>query len=399
MKKILHILPHFGGGVGKSLSSLLDKKNTINNDHYIYLLEDPIEKKYLKKIDKKKIINKKKYSLNYLVEKFDIIQIEFWNHPKLIEFLVNSSPMKARIILWSHISNNSYLKNKTYSKNNNLFFVNSSNLEPENSNSNFFNITSGFCDGLHNMGYYPWNKRKSFFYAGALDYRKIDKPITQIISYILKTNNSFNLYGDGKDRSKVLSSIENNSDEFTYHGHVDNLYEEMKKFKFLIYPLTKDNYATGENVLIESMALGCVPLVFNNDLEKTIIPDIAHDLLAKDLNSFLRNIDKTCRKDYQNYSLLLRKKILNDHLSKTAYDKFDNLYNKIMSNNKLDIDFTHFFGKNPIDWYLNTNTLSRHNFYGSKGDLLHFFKYFNYDDDLSKMYKKEIYKYEVSNES
>ena len=63
MKKILHIIPHFGGGVGKSLSSLLDKKNISKNDHYLYFLEEPIEKKYLKNIDQKKIISTFRTSL------------------------------------------------------------------------------------------------------------------------------------------------------------------------------------------------------------------------------------------------------------------------------------------------------------------------------------------------
>ena len=399
MKKILHIIPHFGGGVGKSLSTLLDKKNISKNDHYLYFLEEPIEKKYLKNIDQKKIISTFRTSSKDLIESFDIIQIEFWNHPKLIEFLVNLSPISARFIIWSHISNNSYLKNKHYSKNSSLFFVNSSNLQREDENHNFFNISSGFCDGLDNFDYYPWAKRKSFFFAGALDYRKVDKSIIPIISHIIKTNNTFDLYGDGKDKSKILSLIDKNRDEFSYHGHVDNLCDKMRKYKFLIYPLTIDNYATGENVLIESMALGCIPLVFDNKLERSIIPEITQDLFAKDLNSFFDNINKAINHDYEKYSFSLRKKILNDNLSKTAYDKFDNLYSKIMFKKKIEIDFTHFFGKSPLDWYMKTNTLSHHNFYGSKGDLLHFFKYFKYDDDLNKMYKEEFKKFEVSNES
>ena len=72
----------------KILILLLDKKNISKNDHYLYFLEEPVEKKYLKNIDKKKLLTLRT-SLKDLIESFDIIQIEFWNHPKLIEFLVN----------------------------------------------------------------------------------------------------------------------------------------------------------------------------------------------------------------------------------------------------------------------------------------------------------------------
>ena len=50
------------------------------------------------------------------------------------------------------------------------------------------------------------------------------------------------------------------------------------------------------------------PLVFDNKLERSIIPNITHDLFAKDLNSFFDNIDKAINHDYEKYSLLLRKK-------------------------------------------------------------------------------------------
>ena len=99
-KKILHITPHLGGGVGKAVSTL------INNDkeycHDVICLEKPINYKFYHIIKKKnKIIITKNISIikNFL-KKSDIVQVEFWNHPfqlKELELLLSEIPLLLTI--------------------------------------------------------------------------------------------------------------------------------------------------------------------------------------------------------------------------------------------------------------------------------------------------------------
>jgi len=48
--KILHILPHLGGGVGKALSSLVIGATGSKIDHAFLLLEQPEKKQFLERI-------------------------------------------------------------------------------------------------------------------------------------------------------------------------------------------------------------------------------------------------------------------------------------------------------------------------------------------------------------
>ena len=44
----------------------------------------------------------------------------------------------------------------------------------------------------------------------------------------------------------------------------------FNKHKFLLYILNRNHYGSAENILIEAMSLGVIPIVLNNDVEKTM---------------------------------------------------------------------------------------------------------------------------------
>jgi hypothetical protein len=109
-KKILHITPHLGGGVGKAISTL------INNDkkycHIVICLEKPINYKFYNIVKKKNkiLITKKISMIQKLLKESDVVQIEFWNHPLLLKVLTSLKTFKHRIIFWLHISGERFPK-------------------------------------------------------------------------------------------------------------------------------------------------------------------------------------------------------------------------------------------------------------------------------------------------
>ena len=99
MHKIIHITAHLGGGVGKSLSTLIlnDKKNK----HKVICLEKPKIKIFYNKIKSRTKITQSKREIQREIEKNDIIKIEYWPHPLLIKVLLDLKILKKNIILVS----------------------------------------------------------------------------------------------------------------------------------------------------------------------------------------------------------------------------------------------------------------------------------------------------------
>ena len=85
--KLLHVTPHLGGGVGKAhaaLSAALPKEAV---EQTFLLLEAPRERRYLDQIEAggaRVIVADGLDQVARLAAKADIVQFEFWNHPRLV---------------------------------------------------------------------------------------------------------------------------------------------------------------------------------------------------------------------------------------------------------------------------------------------------------------------------
>jgi L-malate glycosyltransferase len=99
--KILHISPHLGGGVGRFCSNIYGSDDL--NQHIFLLLERPIDLHLLENIYYE-VLEDIQANLQVYITAFDIIQIEFWNHPLLLKFLMENDLESCRLLLYSHVS-------------------------------------------------------------------------------------------------------------------------------------------------------------------------------------------------------------------------------------------------------------------------------------------------------
>ena len=108
-KKILHITPHLGAGVGTVVLHYLAKvaKNG-KYEHKIACLDYANEN--AKEISKKSgfvlfgDMRKNVSNLFKMIEAADIVLLHWWNHPMLFDLLVRQKLPKCRLVLWSHTS-------------------------------------------------------------------------------------------------------------------------------------------------------------------------------------------------------------------------------------------------------------------------------------------------------
>ena len=397
-KKILHITAHLGGGVGKAVSTLI--KNDKKFSHEVICLEKPINYKFYNIIKKKNkiIITNKILIIKKYLDKADIVQIEFWNHPLLLKTLVSLKNLNQRIILWAHQSGIKYPRiPKKILKNKNIEIVFSSkrslSSHKKNNKGNFHFISSASCN------YQKKNIKKPFFkcfYMGSFHQNKIYKNFISLISNNLNTIGRFDMYGENELKKNFLNivKIKKLEKKIYVHGYKNKVYEVFKKNSVLLYFLDKDHYGTGENILIESMSAGVVPVVLNNSLEASLIKNNVNGVILKnenDLaniliklrfnNKFRENLRKNCIKFANNNfnSKLLVKKFDKLYIKKNKQKKFNFNFKNMLGNNAFEI-FKNFLDKNKIEI---KKILS-----SNKGGIFHFEKYFKNDLSLLKILEK-----------
>ncbi|UVC09669.1 glycosyltransferase family 4 protein [Rhizobium sp. TH2] len=103
---ILHVTAHLGGGVGKAHASMAAAMPFPARQSFL-LLEEPRDPRYADEIERLGRRVNVAASLEDVARhaaKADIVQFEFWNHPKLFECLARTNFPKMRTVMWSHIS-------------------------------------------------------------------------------------------------------------------------------------------------------------------------------------------------------------------------------------------------------------------------------------------------------
>ena len=104
--KVLHVTPHLGGGVGKAHAAISAALPDVVEQTFV-LLEAPRDRRFVDKIEAggaKVVVADDLAQVESLARAADIVQFEFWNHPRLIECLAACEFPRMRSVFWSHIS-------------------------------------------------------------------------------------------------------------------------------------------------------------------------------------------------------------------------------------------------------------------------------------------------------
>lgn len=300
--KILHITTHLGGGIGTVLINWAD--NDKKNKHVFMCLGYNLDS--VKEICANKGIEL--YSdANYdsVVEKVpeaDIVILHYWNHPLLVDFLVTTKLPKCRLVTYSHTSGRHVPYVVPYNVYEISSFLVHSSITSESANQiNTIMSTGGTArfEGLKKEEHSGFN----VIYIGTLDFSKLRNDFSDICSLISQkiTDSRFIVCGSGSALEPIKEEIQRLgiSDRFLFTGFVDDLSSYLKIADVLLYPLAKDHYGTGEQVIGEAMSCGVVPVVFNNQCESSIIKNKETGLIVESVQEcvdavcFLRENEKT----------------------------------------------------------------------------------------------------------
>jgi len=408
--KILHVTPHLGGGVGKAhaaLSRVLPKEAV---DQTFFLLEAPRDRRYADIIEAggaRVIVGQGLADLAELAREADIVQFEFWNHPRVFECLACAEFPAIRSVFWSHISGLSrpLIPPGLMEEAGRFAFTTEASLSIPSvavlrarEYKKFAVINSGF--GFASAA--PRSARggkAGIAYLGTVDFMKMHPGFFDAIDAIgddirVSVWGALDPAGPVAARAQTMRHPE----RVRFMGETPDPAAALAGADIFFYPLQPDHYGTAENALVEAMSLGLTPLVLNNPPEMAIVRDGDTGFVAgsiKEIGALLEML------------LLLpdvREKISRNairHVAETrspahSAQDFMILWLGLLSEPVRHCNFRGAIGESPAEWFLSTQRLpgatwalppTENAARPSKGTLTHFESAFAGDGSFYRLRK------------
>lgn len=287
MLNVLHVCPHLGGGVGRLYKNLLDKDQV--NKHTFALLEEPKDKHLLPDSDAWFLINDKQPFFS-AIEKSDIVQIEFWNHPSLYSALreIGDWP-PCRLILYSHISGlfpPAYLPKTVVECSDHVVLSTAASLGANSliGKTDQVTVIPGF--GGAGKALNVEKKRHDFFqvlYVGTADRLKIHPELIKWCVDLAKMDRDLRFVFCTLDRSEELVDQvpEGYLPVFQFHEKVRDIRPMLSESDVFGYALQPRHFGTGEQAILEAMGAGLPAIVMDNPAEKQIVSHGVNGFIAK----------------------------------------------------------------------------------------------------------------------
>ncbi|GEM_PF-283771 len=369
--KILHITAHMGGGVGRTLSSITSYANNTDrkNRHKILIVERPEKKQFID------ICRANNVDVEYAdgpeqaereIADSDIIQISWWHHPRMAEFICSFPKIPVRMVLWSHVSGCSYpeLPFSFAAEFHKVFFATEYTRDNPYWSPEQRNMISGKSEIVYGAGdlrSFSVNRpvpHEGFIvgYVGTLNYSKLNPDFAYLASLVKIPGVRFALIGDAGNKQQIIADAMKYGieDKLDFRGYVNDVGSELSNFDVFGYPLNPWHFGATENAILEAMAAGVPVVAFNQAAERYLIKHMETGLLAEDYEHYVQlvqylhdNPDERRRLGRNAREFVLKE----FDIGKTVR-KMNDTYEQVMSMDRKIFDFTKIFGNKPYEWFL-----------------------------------------------
>jgi glycosyltransferase involved in cell wall biosynthesis len=359
-KRILHITPHLGGGVGSVILAWMEE-DISKHIHTIISLDKNNNKDWIRIHNDYENVNifdntyandNFEYLLSTNINNNDIVLIHWWNHPLLYDILINCRWPPCRILIWNHVNSlfpPYTMPEKLIDFADYLIFTSPVSYEcaelkrwtPEQKGKTGVLWSTIGINAFENL------KRESHDgfivgYTGTVDYGKLNQNFIELCANVTIPDVQF-VVCSGDSQRHLLDEVEKRgiSNKFSFEGRVPSILPYLAKFDVFGYPLQPQHFATCEQSLGEAMMAGCVPVVLSNPTEKHIIKHMKTGIVAETLEEYPRAIEYL----YHNQDILKR---LSENARIFAKKQYD--INKTISGWNDLFDKSLFFDKKNHIW-------------------------------------------------
>jgi glycosyltransferase involved in cell wall biosynthesis len=403
--KILHVTPHLGGGVGKAHAALGGALPEEIEQTFV-LLEAPRERRYLQAIEATGARVTVARDLNHvgaLAREADIVQFEFWNHPRLFECLARCDFPAMRSVFWSHISGlfRPLIQPGLMQAAGRFVFSTEASLSIPwlavpggTAKRKIAVINSGF--GFADAPARSARRKPAVAYLGTVDFMKMHPGFFDAIDQLVENDVRVAVWGAADAAVIARAQAMRHPGRIDFRGETTDPVAALAEADIFFYPLQADHYGTAENALVEAMSLGLTPVVLNNPAERPIVRDGETGFVAHSIAE--------CVSLLQMLLLLpeLRDRIARNAMRHVAENltpaqsalEFMILWLGLISEPATRCDFRAAIGETPADWFLATQCLpgaawmppvGQADEPAAKGTLAHFESIFAGDESLSRL--------------
>jgi glycosyltransferase involved in cell wall biosynthesis len=406
--KILHVTPHLGGGVGKAHAAISSVLPEIVEQIFV-LLEPPRDRRFVDRIEAagaEIVVAEGLNRVASLAKEVDIVQFEFWNHPRMFECLARAEFPAMRSMFWSHISGifGPRIPPGLMREAGRFVFTTSASLSipfivdqhpAERKKISVINSGFGFASARPGIAR---GRKPGVAYLGTVDFLKMHPGFFDAIDAVVDDDLRVSVWGEMDATGDVAARARNmrHPERVNFMGHALDPAEALAQADIFFYPLQREHYGTAENALIEAMSLGSTALVLNNPPEMAIIRDAETGFIAtsvEELGSLLQSL------------LLLpdvRERISANaihHIAQTrtpaiSAQDFMIQWLGLLAEPSRVCNFRSAIGTTPADWYFSTQNVPGRPpnpsalqlvATPSKGTLAHFESVFAGDESFSRL--------------
>ena len=312
MISVLHITPHLGGGVGRVLLNHMAYVKPQGAEHHtIACLEhaDSLSVSKTADIGIRLIDRMADHipELLQLVEQNDVVVIHWWNHPLLYSLLVNETLPLVRLLIWSHVAGIFPTQNFTDAliAFPDLFVIATPHsleapaimrLTQEERDARIRLVFT--CAGIEHVVGAIKQHHDGFRvgYVGTVDYCKMHPNFVEMSAKVKIPEARFIVCGGPNEMAICADAVRAGvGDRFEFLGHVDDVARILATFDVFGYPLAPDHYGTGEQALIEALAVGIPPVVLANGAEQHIVEDGVTGIIASDVEGYVNALERLHR--------------------------------------------------------------------------------------------------------
>ena len=407
--KVLHVTPHLGGGVGKAHAAMQGVLPAEVEQTFV-LLEAPRDRRYVQLIENggaQVIVADGLDQVAHLAGKADIVQFEFWNHPRLFECLASCEFPAIRSVFWSHISgvDKPLIPPGLMEEAMRFVFTTLASLDiaslahlSEAALSRTTVINSGFGFAAAERGWARREKKPAIVYLGTVDFVKMHPGFFDAIDRLSGDDVRVSVWGAVDPSGPVAARARamQHPERVEFRGETAEPASALAEADIFFYPLQPDHYGTSENALIEAMSLGLVPVVLNNAAERAIVRDGETGFIARSIEESAALLQMLLS------SADMREKVSRNAVEQIAETRtpdqsvrdFMIVWLGMLSKPPAHCDFRAAIGDSPADWFVATQCLPgatwqspswRNAQQPAKGTLAHFESVFEGDVSLARL--------------
>lgn len=419
MNKVLHITPHLGGGVGRALAGVVAAHRMTGSiwQHEIACLEIPEKTEILQELQGLNCpvhVAPDHAGLAALIEAAHVVQVEWWHHPVLFQYLCTAPLPPMRLMIWCHVNglNTPLIPAELLPLASRVLFTSGCTLEAQNLTEKLQGRMDdvGVIHSCAGFSHIPSVPRLSSDplqagYLGSLNLSKLHPDFIKFLAAVKVPDFQVSVYGDGLNLETLQRQAEqwDCREAFQYKGFTKEPAKVLAGINVMPYLLNPAHYGTTENALLEAMAAGVVPVVLDHPVERSLVEDKVTGLVVSTPDEFGRAMEFLWENPDQRHRMSeaaaqgVRQRF-SPELTASAFDK---QLDSMLQKPKKEVPFSRALGSTASQWFLvgmdNPDVFQgdaplppatshrRHAYHEqTKGSVAHFHGVFAKDRDLAR---------------